>query len=88
MLKLFLNLFRFDGNSVEKAKSTAFEHNFIQQLARYRGQPLTTGGSDPNHAKTEITWGILRKARNKTQGLQTVDLYLYFSTDGQCSYKQ
>ena len=54
MLKLFHNLFRFDGKSVEKAKSTAFEHNYITQLATYRGQPLTTGSYKPNHAKTEI----------------------------------
>ena len=47
-------LFRFDGKSVEKAKSTTFEHHYIMQLATYRGQPLTTGSYKPNHAKTEI----------------------------------
>ena len=52
--KLFHILFRYDGKSVEKAKSTAFEHHYINQLATYRGQPLTTGSWKPNHAKTEI----------------------------------
>ena len=52
--KLFHIWFRFDGKSVEKAKSTTFEHNYIIQLATYRGQPLTTGSQKPNHAKTEI----------------------------------
>ena len=47
-------LFRFDGKSVEKAKSTTFVHNYISQLATYLGKPLTTGSADPNHAKTEI----------------------------------
>ena len=45
---------KIDGQSVEKAKSTTFEHNYIKQLATYRGQPLTTGSQKPNHAKTEI----------------------------------
>ena len=52
--KLFHIWFRFDGESVEKAKFTTFEHNYIIQLATYRGQPLTTGSQKPNHAKTEI----------------------------------
>ena len=52
-MTLFHIIFRFDGKSVEKAQSTNFEHN-IQQLATYRGQPLTTGSQKPNHAKTEI----------------------------------
>ena len=53
-MKLFQTLFRFDGKSVQKAKSTTFEHRYIKQLAKYRGQPLTTGSYKPNHAKTEI----------------------------------
>ena len=53
-MKLFHILFRFDGKSVQKAKSTTFEHKYIFQLATYRGQPLTTGSYDPNHVKTEI----------------------------------
>ena len=53
-MKLFHILFRFDGKSVQKAKSTTFEHHAITQLATYRGQPLTTGSANPNHAKTEI----------------------------------
>ena len=51
---VFHILFRFDGKFVEKTKSTTFEHNYIFQLATYRGQPLTTGSYKPNHAKTEI----------------------------------
>ena len=52
--ELFHIKIRFDGISVEEAKSTTHEHNLISHLAKYRGQPFTTGGSDPNHAKTEI----------------------------------
>ena len=47
-------LFRFDGKSVENARSTAYEHKYINQLATYLGKPLTTGSADPNHTKTEI----------------------------------
>ena len=46
--------FRFDGKSVQKAKSTVFKHRSIYQLTTYHGQPLTTGSSEPEHAKTEI----------------------------------
>ena len=46
--------FRFDGKSVEVAKSTTFEHKYTKHLANYLGKPLTTGGWDPYHAKTEI----------------------------------
>ena len=47
------NKFRFDGTSVEEAKSFSFGHNDIHHLAKYLGQPFTTGcGWD--HAKTEI----------------------------------
>ena len=53
-MKLFHILFRFDGISVEKAKSTTYEHKYILQLATYRGQPLTTGSDEPKNAKTEI----------------------------------
>ena len=45
---------RFDGNSVEEAKSTNFKHSDIDQLTTYQGQPLTTGSYEPAHAKTEI----------------------------------
>ena len=49
------NKIRFDGISVEEAKATAFEHNWINHLAKYLGQPFTTGSADgPWHAKTEI----------------------------------
>ena len=44
---------RFDGISVEEAKSTTFGHNSIYHLAKYLGQPFTTG-SYRSHAKTEI----------------------------------
>ena len=49
--------FRFDGNSVEEAKSTNFKHYGIYQLATYNGKPLTTGSGErfmPGHANTEI----------------------------------
>ena len=52
--KLLHILFRFDGKSVEKVKSSTFKHRGIHQLAKYRGQPLTTGSWGPDHAKTEI----------------------------------
>ena len=45
---------RFDGNSVEEAKSTNFKHYAIDQLATYHDKPLTTGSWKPNHVKTEI----------------------------------
>ena len=45
---------RFDGNSVEEAKSTNFKHFRIYQLATYNGKPLTTGSHEPKHANTEI----------------------------------
>ena len=54
IFKVLHVLFRFDGKSVEIAKSTTIKHNYIHQLATYRGQPLTTGSQKPNHAKTEI----------------------------------
>ena len=38
--------------SVEEAKSTTFEHRGIGHLAKYIGQPFTTGSG--GHAKTEI----------------------------------
>ena len=48
------NKIRFDGMSVEEAMSTTFAHSNILHLATYLGQPLTTGSSNPDHAKTEI----------------------------------
>ena len=45
--------FRFNGKSVEVAKSTTFQHDAIYHLAKYLGKPLTTG-SWGSHAKTEI----------------------------------
>ena len=45
--------FRFNGKSVEIAKSTTFKHDLIFHLAKYLGKPLTTG-SYGSHAKTEI----------------------------------
>ena len=53
MRKLFNNEIRFDGISVEEAKSTTYEHDWIHHLAKYLGQPFTTG-SWGGHAKTEI----------------------------------
>ena len=47
-------LFRFDGKSVTLSGSTTFEHNDIYHLAKYLGQPFTTGSFNPWHAKTEI----------------------------------
>ena len=55
--KLFQIKIRFDGLSVEEAKSTTFEHIRIFHLAKYLGQPFTTGSWDnggDNNAKTEI----------------------------------
>ena len=47
--------FRFNGKSVEIAKSSTFEHDEIFHLAKYLGKPLTTGSSGSfGHAKTEI----------------------------------
>ena len=49
--------FRFDGKSVEVAKSTTFEHRLIYHMANYFGKPFTTGSDDESdhpHAKTEI----------------------------------
>ena len=51
--------FRFDGKTVSASGSTAFDHNSINHLASYLGQPLTVGsyngkGINPFHAKTEI----------------------------------
>ena len=56
MDKLSYDKIRFDGISVEEAKSTNFEHNWIHHLANYLGQPFTTGSFDgwSGHAKTEI----------------------------------
>ena len=49
---------RFNGKSVEVAKSTTFDHVNIYQLAKYLGKPLTTGSysflANESHAKTEI----------------------------------
>ena len=45
--------FRFDGKSVEVAKSTSFEHKYTYHMANYLGKPFTTG-SYQSHAKTEI----------------------------------
>ena len=39
---------------VEEAKSTTVEYHYIYHLAKYRGQPFTTGSHNPDHAKTEI----------------------------------
>ena len=54
--KKFYNkyLIRFDGISVTLSGSTTFEHDSIYHLAKYLGQPFTTGSGDPYHAKTEI----------------------------------
>ena len=49
---IIFNKIRFDGMSVEEAKSTTFRHNFIYHLAKYHGQPFTTGSG--GNAKTEI----------------------------------
>ena len=51
-LKVYFQ-FRFDGKSVEIAKSTAFEHKLTLHLANYLGKPFTTGSYN-SHAKTEI----------------------------------
>ena len=53
MGKLYHDKIRFDGISVGEAKSTTFEHSRIYHLAKYLGQPFTTG-SWGGHAKTEI----------------------------------
>ena len=53
MGKLYHDKIRFDGISVQEAKSTTFEHDGIYHLAKYLGQPFTTG-SWGSHAKTEI----------------------------------
>ena len=37
---------------LDEVKSTTFEHSGIFHLAKYLGQPFTTGS--PTHAKTEI----------------------------------
>ena len=53
-MKINIDLdFRFDGKSVEIVKSSTFEHDDIFHLAKYLGNPLTTG-SYGGHAKTEI----------------------------------
>ena len=52
MRKLPNSKIRFDGIFVEKAKSTTFGHYKIYHLAKYLGQPFTTGSS--RHGKTEI----------------------------------
>ena len=54
MLILYYFQLRFNGNSVEEAKSANFKHYGIYQLATYQGQPLTTGSYEPAHVKTEI----------------------------------
>ena len=49
------NFIRFDGKSVTLSGSTTFEHNDIYHLAKYLGQPFTTGSGYPTYnAKTEI----------------------------------
>ena len=53
MNKISHDKIRFDGISVEEAKSTTFGHSDILHLAKYLGQPFTTG-SWTGHAKTEI----------------------------------
>ena len=41
--------------SVEEANSATHKHNWIYHLAKYHGQPFTTGhGAYLGHAKTEI----------------------------------
>ena len=50
---VFNDKIRFDGKSVEEAKSLNYQHSHIYHLAKYRGQPFTTG-SWSGHAKTEI----------------------------------
>ena len=47
-------LFRFDGKSVTLSGSTTFKHDSTYHLAKYLGQPFTTGSFNPWHAKTEI----------------------------------
>ena len=54
MGKLYHDKIRFDGISVEEAKSTTFGHDWLCHLAKYLGQPFTTGSWYPSHAKTEI----------------------------------
>ena len=49
----FNNIIRFDGISVENAKSTTFDHWNIYHLAIYLNRPFTTG-SYVFDAKTEI----------------------------------
>ena len=51
--------YRFDGEMVKSANSTAYRHKNINQLASYIGQPLTIGSWHPlraigNNAKTEL----------------------------------
>ena len=49
------NLIRFDGISVALSGSTTFKHEYIFHLAKYLGQPFTTGSVGyPGHAETEI----------------------------------
>ena len=54
MAKLSNDKIRFNGISVEEAQSTSFKHKWIYHLAKYLGQPFTTGSAGPYHAKTEI----------------------------------
>ena len=53
LLKLLNDKIRFDGISVEDAKSTNFDHWNIYHLAIYQNQPFTTG-SYVFDAKTEM----------------------------------
>ena len=39
---------------MEEAKATTFTHYHINHLAKYLGQPFTTGDGWHGHAKTEI----------------------------------
>ena len=50
--KFYHDKIRFDGISVEEAKSSTFRHDGIYHLAKYLGQPFTTGSVWS--AKTEI----------------------------------
>ena len=55
---MYYDKIRFDGISVDEAKSTTYKHDHIYHLAKYLGQPFTTGGSSSSershNAKTEI----------------------------------
>ena len=47
--------FRFDGEFVDTAEETSFDHSRVYHLGSYVGQPLTTGSHTSNgYTKTEI----------------------------------